>query len=128
MGNYFYVNPYSIENIATDNIDKKYYYKIEINKLKKENKIEIEDKILSVNNIELNRHIDKIMYIFNYYFEYNSETILNNIDFYRFTYNNINFLEIKNSYSIKNKQYNDSEIYYEKICNLDEVKWPFTFI
>ena len=128
MGNYFYVNPYSIKNIETDNSDKKYYYKIEINKLKKVNKIEIEDKILSINDIELNRHIDKIMYIFNYYFENNSEINLNNIDFYRFTYNNINFLEIKNNYSIKKKIYNDYETYYEKVCNLDEVKWPFTFI
>ena len=128
MGNYFYLNTYSIKNIETNNIDKNYYYKIELNNLKNQNKIEIEDKILSINNVELNRHVDKIMYIFNYYFENNSEIDLNNIDFYRFTYNNINFLEIKNSYSIKNKQYNDSEIYYEKICNLDEVKWPFTFI
>lgn len=128
MGNYFYVNPYSIKNIETNNSDKKYYYKIEINKLKKVNKIEIEDKILSINDIELNRHIDKIMYIFNYYFENNLEINLNNIDFYRFTYNNINFLEIKNNYSIKKKIYNDYERYYEKVCNLDEVKWPFTFI
>ena len=128
MGNYFYINPYSIKNMETNNIDKKYYYKIEINKLKKENKIELEDKILNLNDIELNRHIDKIMYIFNYYFENNSEINLNNIDFYRFTYNNINFLEIKNSCSIKKNEYNDSEIYYEKVCNLDEVKWPFTFI
>jgi len=128
MGNYFYINPYSIKNISTDNSDQKYYYKIEINNLKKENKIEIEDKILSINNVELNRQIDKIMSIFNYYFENNLEINLNNIDFYRFTYNNINFLEIKNNYSIKNKTYNDSIIYYEKVCNLDEVKWPFTFI
>jgi hypothetical protein len=46
MGNYFYVNPYSIKNMTTDNTDKKYHYKIEINKLKKENIIEIEDKII----------------------------------------------------------------------------------
>lgn len=108
--------------MITDNIDKKFYYKIEINNLKKVNTIEIEDKILSINDIEINRQIDKIIYIFNYYFDNNSKINLNNIDFYRFTYNNINFLEIKNICSIKKKEYNDSEIYYEKVCNLDEVK------
>ena len=35
MGNYFYVNPYLIKNMSTYNTDKKFYYKIEINKLKK---------------------------------------------------------------------------------------------
>ena len=122
MGNY--INPFSIKNIETNDNDKKYFYKIEISRLKNKNLIEIEDKLLHLNSAELSKYINKIMIIFEYYCNYNNEIELNKIDYYRFVYNNINFLEVKNLYSIVNKK----DIYIEKICNLDDVKWPFDYL
>jgi hypothetical protein len=122
MGNY--LNPFSIKNIETNDNDKKYFYKIEISRLKNKNLIEIEDKLLHLNSAELSKYINKIMIIFEYYCNYNNEIELNKIDYYRFVYNNINFLEVKNLYSIVNKK----DIYIEKICNLDDAKWPFDYL
>jgi hypothetical protein len=126
MGNY--INPFSIKNNEINEIDKNYFYKIEISRLKNENLIEIEDKILDLNSAELSIYVNKIMSIFEHYCNYNNEIELNKIDYYRFIYNNINFLEIKNLYSIANKKYDGYQKYYEKVCNLDNVKWPFEYI
>lgn len=126
MGNY--INPFSIQIIETNNNDKKYFYKIEITKLKNKNLIEIEDKLLHLNSAELSKYINKIMVIFEFYCNYNNDIELNKIDYYRFVYNNIHFLEVINLYSIANKKYNDNIIYYEKVCNLDNVKWPFDYL
>ena len=68
------------------------------------------------------------MVIFEFYCNYNNDIELNKIDYYRFVYNNIHFLEVINLYSIANKKYNDNIIYYEKVCNLDNVKWPFDYL
>lgn len=115
MGNFFIANSFS--TVFSENNNKNYLFKIEIEYLSKNNLVEIEDKIMSFKSNDLKNIMGKIIDVLNYYIEYNNDIYLNDVDFFYFNYDGFSILEIKNIQSLNNKNCSSS-LYRAKVCEL----------